>query len=57
MGRHAGYIAANATLAARTVDICLIPEVPIVMDGDSGLLKYIHRVLNRQKYAGTESRL
>lgn len=33
MGRHAGFIAAHATLASRNVDLCLIPEIPIILDG------------------------
>uniref|UniRef100_A0A7S1CPR1 Phosphofructokinase domain-containing protein n=1 Tax=Bicosoecida sp. CB-2014 TaxID=1486930 RepID=A0A7S1CPR1_9STRA len=28
MGRHAGFIAVNASLAARDVNVCLIPEEP-----------------------------
>ena len=27
MGRHAGFIAAHATLASGDVDLCLVPEV------------------------------
>ena len=29
MGRHCGFIAMNAALAARHVDICLLPEMDI----------------------------
>ncbi|MEI8346058.1 MAG: ATP-dependent 6-phosphofructokinase [Pseudomonadota bacterium] len=32
MGRHSGFIAANATLASSSVNICLIPEIPIDLD-------------------------
>ncbi|CAJ1376933.1 unnamed protein product, partial [Effrenium voratum] len=32
MGRHCGFIAMNAALAARTVDICLIPEMDIDLE-------------------------
>merc|ERR1719230_2105876 len=32
MGRSSGFIAMNATLAARHVDLCLIPEMNIDMD-------------------------
>lgn len=33
MGRSSGFIAAHATLGSGDVDLCLIPEVPIVLDG------------------------
>ncbi len=33
MGRHSGYIAAHATLASGNVNICLIPEVSLDIDG------------------------
>jgi 6-phosphofructokinase 1 len=33
MGREAGYIAAHATLASREVDLCLIPEVAVPLNG------------------------
>ena len=36
MGRHAGFIAAHATLANRDVDLCLIPEIPLQLGGDKG---------------------
>ena len=32
MGRHAGFLAAHATLAARDVDACLVPEVPFFLE-------------------------
>jgi len=48
MGRHCGWIAATATIAARNADICLIPEMninlPKVMD-------YIVEVMRKKKYA------
>lgn len=33
MGRHAGYLACAATLASREVDVCLIPEVEVPLEG------------------------
>eukprot|EP00967_Tisochrysis_lutea_P157823 scaffold321227_cov32-Tisochrysis_lutea.AAC.4 len=33
MGRHAGFVAAHATLASGMVDLCLVPEVPVVLRG------------------------
>lgn len=48
MGRHCGWIAATATIAARYVDVCLIPEMNISLPK---LLDYICKVMERQKYA------
>ena len=45
MGRHAGFIAAHATLASGEVDLCLVPEVPIELEGTYGILPHIERVL------------
>ena len=45
MGRHAGFIAAHATLASGEVDLCLVPEVPIELEGTYGVLPHIERVL------------
>eukprot|EP00026_Physarum_polycephalum_P007757 Phypoly_transcript_07823.p1 GENE.Phypoly_transcript_07823~~Phypoly_transcript_07823.p1 ORF type:complete len:489 (+),score=78.99 Phypoly_transcript_07823:118-1584(+) len=39
MGRSSGFIALEATLASGEVNICLIPEVPFVLDGHRGLLR------------------
>jgi len=50
MGRHAGYIAAHATLASRQVDLCLIPEVPFPLDGPNGVLALVEAVMARQGY-------
>jgi len=47
MGRHCGWIAATAALAAGHVDICLIPEMNISLPK---LLDYILEVMQRQKY-------
>jgi 6-phosphofructokinase 1 len=33
MGRHAGFIAAHATLANSDVNFCLVPEVPFTQEG------------------------
>lgn len=33
MGRQSGFIATYASIASGEVDVCLIPEVPFVMDG------------------------
>lgn len=48
MGRHAGFIAAGATIASQDVNFCLIPELPFRLDGARGLLAALKtRVLNR----------
>jgi 6-phosphofructokinase 1 len=38
MGRHAGYIAAGATLASQEVNFTLVPEVPFHLHGEKGFL-------------------
>eukprot|EP00929_Paragymnodinium_shiwhaense_P116507 TRINITY_DN860_c0_g4_i1.p1 TRINITY_DN860_c0_g4~~TRINITY_DN860_c0_g4_i1.p1 ORF type:complete len:3066 (-),score=802.16 TRINITY_DN860_c0_g4_i1:310-9507(-) len=48
MGRHCGWIAAMGTLAARHVDVCLIPEMSISMQK---LCAHVSTVLKRKKYA------
>lgn len=48
MGRHCGFIAMNATLAARNVDICLIPEMKISKEK---LLDYVVEVMRRKRQA------
>jgi 6-phosphofructokinase 1 len=48
MGRNAGFIAVGATLASQDVNFCLIPEVPLVLDGPNGFLAALkQRVLAR----------
>jgi 6-phosphofructokinase 1 len=39
MGRHAGFIAAHATLANSDVNFCLVPEVPFTLEGFLAALK------------------
>lgn len=51
MGRSAGFIAAYATLASGDVDLCLIPEVPLVLDGEQGCLPYLEKVIETQGHA------
>jgi 6-phosphofructokinase 1 len=43
MGRHTGYLAATAALAAGVVDFCLIPESPFELEGEDGLLALVER--------------
>eukprot|EP00443_Scrippsiella_acuminata_P111992 CAMPEP_0115576416 /NCGR_PEP_ID=MMETSP0272-20121206/2544_1 /TAXON_ID=71861 /ORGANISM="Scrippsiella trochoidea, Strain CCMP3099" /LENGTH=3038 /DNA_ID=CAMNT_0003011193 /DNA_START=42 /DNA_END=9158 /DNA_ORIENTATION=- len=48
MGRHCGFIAALATIAARVVDVCLIPEMSISKEK---LLDYVAEVMRRKQHA------
>jgi 6-phosphofructokinase 1 len=47
MGRHAGFIATHACIAARHVDLCLIPEMASDMDA---VKEYIAQKMATQKY-------
>jgi len=38
MGRHAGFIAAGATVASQDVNFTLVPEVPFALEGPGGFL-------------------
>jgi 6-phosphofructokinase 1 len=49
MGRSAGFIASHASLASGVVDLCLVPEVPIILDGQGGCLPFL---MERVKEAG-----
>ena len=51
MGRHAGFIAAAATVASQDVNFCLIPEVPFQLDGEHGLLAALETRLHRRGHA------
>lgn len=51
MGRDAGFIAANATLASQDVNVCLVPEVPFSLRGESGLLTWLERRLAERSHA------
>lgn len=51
MGRHAGFIAAGATVASQDVNFCLVPEVPFTLDGDGGLLAALRRRVERRNHA------
>jgi 6-phosphofructokinase 1 len=51
MGRHSGFIAANATLANRDVNFCLIPEVDFDLEGENGLLTALRKRLAKRGHA------
>jgi 6-phosphofructokinase 1 len=51
MGRDSGFIAAFAALASNVADFVLVPEVPFVLRGESGLLNRIHAKFTEKRYA------
>jgi 6-phosphofructokinase 1 len=51
MGRHSGFIACYASLAMSDANFVLIPEVPVVLEGDHGFLNRLHERLFRRKHA------
>ena len=51
MGRHSGFIAAHATLANNDVNFCLVPEVPLVLEGEHGFLPDLERRLAEKHHA------
>jgi 6-phosphofructokinase 1 len=53
MGRSSGYIAAHATIANGSVDLCLIPEVPIILNDKDprSCLKHLEQVLEAKGHA------
>jgi 6-phosphofructokinase 1 len=52
MGRHSGFIAANATLAMNDVNFVLVPEVSFDLDGPGGFLAELEERLSRRHHAG-----
>ena len=49
MGRNAGFIAIGATVASQDVNFVLIPEVPVVLEGEKGFLQALKsRVIDRK---------
>ena len=51
MGRHAGFIAAGATLASQEVNFTLVPEVPFELAGEGGLLAALEERLAARGHA------
>jgi 6-phosphofructokinase 1 len=51
MGRHSGFLACQAALASTEADLVLIPEVPLVLEGEAGVYACIERVLARKGHA------
>jgi 6-phosphofructokinase 1 len=44
-------LSGHATMASGDVDLCLLPEIPIVLDGENGCLPYLRRRVKEQGYA------
>lgn len=51
MGRHAGFIAAHASLASSDVNFCLVPEVSFDLEGEGGFLDALERRLDEKRHA------
>ena len=51
MGRSAGFIAVHATLASGDVDLCLVPEIDIELEGERGVLPFLMRRVAEQGHA------
>ena len=51
MGRHSGFIACHAALASTDVNFVLIPEVPLHLDGERGLLRHLERRVAQRGHA------
>jgi 6-phosphofructokinase 1 len=48
MGRHAGFLTAEATVASQEVNFTLVPEVPFQLEGKGGFLTALEqRIVNR----------
>jgi 6-phosphofructokinase 1 len=51
MGRHAGFIAAGATIANHDVNFTLIPEVPFMLEGKNGFLAALKDRIQKRQHA------
>ena len=51
MGRHSGFIAASASLAAREVNLVLVPELPFDLQGDKGIIAFLRERIQRRDHA------
>lgn len=51
MGRHAGFIAAAATVASQDVNFCLVPEQTFSLSGAGGLLAALEKRLEKKGHA------
>lgn len=51
MGRHAGFIAAGATVASQDVNFTLVQEAPFKLDGPRGFLAELKKRILRRAHA------
>jgi 6-phosphofructokinase 1 len=51
MGRHAGFLAAEATVASQEVNFTLVPEVPFRLDGEGGFLAALEQRIVERRHA------
>ncbi len=51
MGRHAGFIAAGASIVSQEVDFTLVPEIPFPLAGDDGFLSALERRMKDRGHA------
>jgi 6-phosphofructokinase 1 len=51
MGRHAGFIAAGATVASQDVNFTLVPEVPFKLLGERGFLPMLKKRILKRAHA------
>jgi len=51
MGREAGFIAAQATLALKEVNFVLVPESDFALEGSDGLLEQLEKRLRHRRHA------
>jgi len=51
MGRHAGFIAAGATVASQDVNFTLVPEVPFKLEGPNGFLAALEGRMRERAHA------
>jgi 6-phosphofructokinase 1 len=51
MGRHAGFLAAGATVASQDVNFTLVPEVPFKLEGKHGFLTALEKQISKRSHA------
>lgn len=51
MGRESGFIAAQATLSLKEVNFALVPEMPLMLHGENGLLPMLKKRLQERGHA------
>jgi len=51
MGRHSGFVTCQAAIASTDVNFVLIPEVPLVLDGERGFLRCLEERLAARAHA------